>query len=409
MTTDTKPRTRKPAREAPVEEIQAEPETTITATMVVDESAQTSYPGTGGNPEHALVPAQPLGVNAGVMALAMMDDAEFNERLDAMKRGRERISLIQRELMEPGVDFGLIPGTPKPTLFKSGAEKLALAYGLAARLENTFVPGDGETQPLLKYESAAFLHLGSFDGPVVAVGHGTANGWEKRYRRDSDKACPACGKMALIRSKFEPGWYCFPKKDGCGSKFGPDDERITAQATDAKGDPVAANDLQNTLLKMSEKRAFVDGVLRATASSSLFTQDVAEEPTLDDPPDQLPGRVTAGGAVINTDGEVVERREDTSPEPEAVHEPMAVERGGHVDRASGAQVESVKKWSKSMKLGPYKLADEISLVVGGGIDSTELDEDVKAAATKVQEFLENMSSTDIGNLITHLKTLSERS
>lgn len=350
----------------------------------------------------ATVPARPVDPTAGVMALANMDEAEFSERLDTLKRGRDRIARIQREIMEQDVDYGLIPGTPKPTLFKSGAEKLALVYGLSARFETTFVPGDGETQPPLKYVTRCFLHAGSFDGPTVAMGEGTANGWEKRYRREADKACPDCGKMAIITSKFEPGWYCFPKKGGCGHKFGPDDERLATQATDSRGDPVAANDLQNTLLKMAEKRAFVDAVLRATASSSLFTQDVAEEPA---------PTVTSGGAVVDDDGVVVERREDTSPEPEAVHEVIAgVERGGHNEKATGAQVAAVKKWSSSMKLGPYKLADEIADVYGGGLDSTMLDSDEpKEAAKQVLEFLEQSSSVDIGNLITHLKTMAERS
>lgn len=36
---------------------------------------------------------------------------------------------------------------------------------------------------------------------------------------DKPAACPKCGKgSSLIKSKYSDGWYCFPKKDGCGWK-----------------------------------------------------------------------------------------------------------------------------------------------------------------------------------------------
>lgn len=41
------------------------------------------------------------------------------------------VELLQsfiHEMMTVNIDYGLIPGTPKPTLFKSGAEKLCSIY-----------------------------------------------------------------------------------------------------------------------------------------------------------------------------------------------------------------------------------------------------------------------------------------
>src|SRR5262245_61745636 len=61
---------------------------------------------------------------AGTAALAGMPDQEFEVRLAAMRRGRERITRIHRELMDPETEYGIIPGTKQPTLLKSGAEKL---------------------------------------------------------------------------------------------------------------------------------------------------------------------------------------------------------------------------------------------------------------------------------------------
>ncbi len=345
---------------------------------------------------------------AGTFALAMMDEDEFVERLDFMKRGRDRTARIQRELMEVDVDYGLIPGTPKPTLFKPGAEKLALVTGLAANITQTFSPGDGDKTPPLMYSAECALHLGSFSGIVVAVGHGTANSWEKRYRREGAKTCPNCGKPAIIKSKAEygGGWLCFKKKEGCSSKFRDDDERITQQATDSKGDAVDAWDMTNTLLKMAEKRAFVDAVLRATASSGLFTQDMVEEPSspsID---------TTSGGRVVDTS--TGEAMDEPPPEPEMRSaEIEGIQRGGHRDEVTDAQIASVRQYSKTLwgaqpGAGPYRLADVIADTLGGGIDSTSIDaDDPKAAGAEVMAFLKALDPDDMGKLLQHLRKVSE--
>src|SRR5688572_15251827 len=78
-----------------------------------------------------------LRETSGVMALAMMGDQEFETRLVALQRGQERVRRIQLELLvgptpdaPEGEDYGVIPGTKKPTLLKPGAEKICNVYGL---------------------------------------------------------------------------------------------------------------------------------------------------------------------------------------------------------------------------------------------------------------------------------------
>ena len=370
---------------------------------------------------------------AGTYALATMTDEAFSQQLAMMKTGRDRIGQIQREIMVVDVDYGLIPGTPKPTLFKPGAEKLALMYGLAAELKHEFIPGDGDTAPAIQYHATAFLHLGNFNGPIVAVGHGTANSWEKRYRRDAQKQCPNCGKMAIIKSKpqFGGGWYCFPKKEGCGASFKIDDERLTEQATDAKGDSVGSWDLGNTLLKMAEKRAFVDVVLRATASSSLFTQDVAEEPVVDNRDEP------SGGArrTVDTSGDYMdvsstpadrEMRGSTTGDPDRPHlehdEPDTevrsaelgeVQRGGHRAEVTETQITEARRLATSMKLNPWQVAIEIAEALPGSevemsigpIHAIEADDRGKAGKWLL-EFMQSMSPDDMGKVITHLRAKS---
>lgn len=57
---------------------------------------------------------------------------------DAVQRRCAIIEFVQR-VMKPGVDFGTIPGTPKPTLLKPGAEKLCTLFGLTSRFQNSSV------------------------------------------------------------------------------------------------------------------------------------------------------------------------------------------------------------------------------------------------------------------------------
>ena len=55
---------------------------------------------------------------------------------------RERLMQFQqfvKEYLVDGEDFGTIPGTPKPTLYKPGADKLCELYSLADEYEVTLV------------------------------------------------------------------------------------------------------------------------------------------------------------------------------------------------------------------------------------------------------------------------------
>ena len=225
--------------------------------------------------------------DSGMLALATMTEQDFAARLAALKVGRQRVEMVQRELMDKKVDYGVIPGTDKPTLLKPGAEKLCLMYGLVATFDPVLEHGDGETQPDLRVLVTCTLHQGSLDGPVVAQGIGSANSWEKRYRyRSAGRACPDCGCETIKRSQYadkvsgEKGWYCHQKIGGCGVQFGAKDERIIGQQPGQVDNP-DPHDVENTLVKIAAKRSYIDGTLRATATSGLFTQDLEDQLPID--------------------------------------------------------------------------------------------------------------------------------
>jgi alpha-D-ribose 1-methylphosphonate 5-triphosphate synthase subunit PhnG len=193
---------------------------------------------------------------------------------------------VAKALMVEGLDYGVIPGTggggrdgepnnKKNVLLKPGAEKLCTLFGLTAEYEDYRVTENWEAG-FFYYAFRCLLKRGD---RTVGTGIGSANSREKKWRRTS-KACPECGQPTIKRSKHapqgggEPGWYCYAKIGGCGMQFAADDASITQQAD--KVNPDEACDLVNTILKMSQKRAFVAAVLQATNASEFFTQDVED-------------------------------------------------------------------------------------------------------------------------------------
>lgn len=244
-------------------------------------------------PAEQLVPRE----QAGTLAMATMSQAEFDARLVALKRGQDRIKKIKQELMEQDTHYGVIPGTNKPGLLKPGAEVLCSIYSLRPDFIPTIESGDGVSTPTLRVTMRCELHLGDLSGPVVAVGYGSANSFERKHRyRRGERACPTCGVIGKIikgKDEFGGGWLCWKSKGGCGAKW-PDGapEIESQQAGDVENpDPY---DLENTLVKMAKKRAHIDAALTGTASSDLFTQDLDEGgPSERDHAEQKPATKTA--------------------------------------------------------------------------------------------------------------------
>lgn len=226
-----------------------------------------------------IVPIQP-GQPQGLERLALMNPTEFEARLATLKAGKDRLNRIKLELMEQDVDYGVVPGTKKPTLLKAGAQTLCSIYGIRMDYVPEITYGDGENSPDIRIVMRAEAHLGEITGPVVGVGYGSANSWETKYRyREGLRTCVKCGQVGTVikgKQEFGGGWLCFAKKGGCGAKWPDGTAEIESQQV-GRVDNDDPNDLENTLLKMAKKRAEVDATLAATASSGLFTQDIEEQ------------------------------------------------------------------------------------------------------------------------------------
>jgi len=211
---------------------------------------------------------------------------------DALNAYQAKKDLIDHIFVGPtkdnptGVDFGVIPGSSKPTLLKAGAEKAAAFFGLHPRFSDAEVTEDwtGENhggEPCFYYRRTCELFRG--DALITRV-DGSCNSWEKKYRyRSAERVCPSCGKSTIFKSKPRQGdapnkpmgFYCWDKKGGCGETFGPGDKSITEQVLGQVKNPDIA-DVVNTILKMADKRALVAATLIATGLSEHFTQDIED-------------------------------------------------------------------------------------------------------------------------------------
>ncbi len=185
-----------------------------------------------------------------------------------------KIKEILQSVMRKDVHYGVVPGTGgKPTLYKPGSEKLCLVFRLDPEYE---IVREEVTPTLVAYTIRCILtHITT--GQRISSGMGSCSSRETKYGfRQGTRSCPKCKVEAIIDSKFDDGgYYCFPKRGGCGSKFPPD----TKEIKDQKVGRVAVDnvhDQSNTILKMACKRALAAAVLAGTAASDVFEQDLEE-------------------------------------------------------------------------------------------------------------------------------------
>ena len=197
---------------------------------------------------------------------------------------REQVNLIQevmRDVMKDGQHYGTIPGCgKKPTLLKPGAEKLSMTFRLRPIMSNAGdiimdKSDDGHR------EITVYCHIMSADGVELATGIGSCSTMEAKYRYRG-------GEKKLTATPI-PKEYWNLKKEGKGDEAqsligGPGFGAAKGDAgwvvceLGAKMENPDIADTYNTVLKMAKKRAYVDGILSATAASDIFTQDIEDFP-----------------------------------------------------------------------------------------------------------------------------------
>jgi len=125
---------------------------------------------------------------------------------------------LVRENLQDGKDFGTIPGTSKPTLFKPGAEKILMLMGLQSTYEIIDSTRDWK-EGFFQYQVRCTLKKGDV---TITQGLGSCNSKERKY---------------MNQSGFN---------------------------------------IDNTILKMAKKRSQVDASLTVASLSEIFTQDLED-------------------------------------------------------------------------------------------------------------------------------------
>ena len=176
---------------------------------------------------------------------------------------RRKLTAIQdfqalcRHELRQGQDYGVIPGTDKPTLLKPGAEKIVGLLGLDDDYEVISQIEDWD-KGLFSYTIRCILtDLGS---GARRTGLGECNSMESKYR----------WRWAWPRDLEQEGISSAGLKTRTVStRNGP-----VKQYRLLNDDPYS---LKNTILKMAKKRALVDAALSAGRLSDIFTQDLDEK------------------------------------------------------------------------------------------------------------------------------------
>lgn len=200
--------------------------------------------------------------------VAHSDWAPAANPVEALNTQLEAISSVMGNVMQEGVDYGVVPGSSrnKPSLYKPGAEILLRLFNYSLRLEIVDQQEDFD-QPFFRYKVKGIIEDST--GRVVAEGYGEANSKESRYFR---RYCPECESGVWDnRRRHQDGEFLDRPAFTCKSK------RCSWSASKASEVPMEFDfALVNTIIKMAAKRAKVETVLTGTAASHFFTQDVED-------------------------------------------------------------------------------------------------------------------------------------
>lgn len=198
---------------------------------------------------------------------------------DEIQQRIQELQQFVKGYMVKDEDYGTIPGTQKPTLYKPGAEKLCDVYGFIKEFAIVDRIEDWD-KGRFTYTVKAILRS-KRTGLVEAEGLGQCNSMEAKYRWNwvwPDKVPTQYDKSQLVSKKVKGGkvtLYRIPNDDPYSQV--------------------------NTILKMAKKRALVDAVLSATRSSGLFTQDLED--------------LRANGLLHDEEPDPSPRNESKRPEP----------------------------------------------------------------------------------------------
>lgn len=215
---------------------------------------------------------------------------------------------FSKSILKMDLDYGVIPGTPKPSLYKPGAEKLRLVYGLGAELECIEKSIDID-RPYIDYTYRCTIK--SKQGQILSQCEGSCNSMEPKfgYIWKPIEKIPFGIDVSELPSKLTRKRiteYDFAIRKGeTSGPYGKSQAhwnkwRSAIQEGNAKKHFVQRSgremeewemeetmilyrianpnvvSMKNTIMKMAQKRAFVGAILLSTGASEFYTQDIED-------------------------------------------------------------------------------------------------------------------------------------
>lgn len=190
---------------------------------------------------------------------------------EMVERHKELTELIKTAL-EEGRDYGKIPGTNKATLLKPGAERIAVAFGCYPRY--TIVESEVDHDRQVEYEDMEWRD--TKDKPTKEVANRLKAQGKGRWRKkNGDWVWQVPGEQVtrVVQGLYRYVIECQLVSRQTGAVMGSGIASCSSMEPKYISRPRA---LENTVLKMSEKRALVAAVLNTFGLSDRFTQDLED-------------------------------------------------------------------------------------------------------------------------------------
>lgn len=256
---------------------------------------------------------------------AITTSMDFMPVFDIGRAVQRRNMLVEftQNIMVKDVDYGRIPGSVKPCLYKAGAEKLSTFFGLVPAFEITeqvedWTGAHHNGEPFFYYRYKCRL---SRNGRLIGEGEGSCNTWESKYRYrwvseavaklngyDVSKLVKRGGTISELAFAIDKGetsgaygkpaehWELFRNAIAQGTarsierkmRNGKPSPAWEIDATECRVPNPDVADQVNTCQKMSQKRALVAAVLISVNASEYFTQDIDDLEPIDAPGHRAP-------------------------------------------------------------------------------------------------------------------------
>jgi hypothetical protein len=260
------------------------------------------------------------------------NEVSLASRLEQLKSTRNAVQELIRDVLKDGEHYGKLPGIPKPTLYKSGAEVLLFLFRIAVRYKTDIKEFENGHR-----EYITDCILTDSNGVQFGSSSGSCSTLESKYRYRNESDYEITGEAIPKDAKEKKREY---RAQGYGMKqVNGNWEWVRFKDASKKENPDIA-DVYNTCLKMSQKRALTATVLTSLAVSEFFTQDLEE--------------------TIEVDGEQYDRKTGEKRETTQAPSQPAKKTGSKVDfiaflKREIKEIDSTPdQVSKELKLGDLK-------------------------------------------------------